>query len=138
MENTTGNDAGSVNRFENVAILFVRHSVQLVTQAQRQGQIAADFPSVLGEPVILVLPEKLVVGGLADLILVEELRLLVLNHKTPQRERSVLNRLCIAREILVRPKSLAKLEYRVGGHLTAAVEIVGSTLADIAEISRQT
>jgi len=126
----------------NVAVLFVRHSVQLVTQAQRQGKIAADFPSILTEPVIFVLTKKLVVGRLANLVLVEKLGRLVLNYESPQRERSIPNRLGTrirgAGDIIREShKVAAKQKYGVSCDLAAGIEIVSSALTNVSEVKAE-
>ena len=80
-----------------------------------------------------MLPEKLVVGGLANLYFVKELSSLVLNHKTPQSKRGVLNGFRGARYV-GQTKIGAKLEHRIRGHLAASEEIIRPAFSHVAEI----
>src|SRR6185437_3113972 len=119
-----------------VAMLRVRHAIELITQSKIQGEVAADLPTVLRVPVILMLAKVFVVSGLSRGGLVEEFGIVIEADESPKSGGIIFQfREAGQRGINYRRIQHAEtVEVSAKINLPPRIEVVEPALPDAAEI----
>src|SRR5678809_868829 len=112
-------------------MLLVRHAIELITQSKIQGEVAADLPTVLRVPVILMLAKVFVVGGLSRGGLVEEFGIVIEADESP-KSGGIIFQFREAGHRRIQHAETVEVSAKI--NLPPRIEVVEPALADVAEI----